>query len=198
MIDQFEKLPDVTLHSPLFQSSGFDESVSLGPFDMQTLPPFLRSLMVADGTVTKLLEAYFWEPVDVQVVSQQMENRKSEVVALNHLANESLLMREVRLVGRGTRRVYAKAISLINPKVVPDKFLQPLKDEAIGVGALIGDFGLESYREVLAVGEEKQPFSSLLGGANQTTDLIFRAYRIFIDIRPAILIYEYFPLSLYR
>ena len=33
------------------------------------LPPFLRALLVTDGTVTKILEAYFWEPVVVDTLS---------------------------------------------------------------------------------------------------------------------------------
>ena len=35
--------------------------------DIEAMPPFLRTLLVTDGTVTKSLEAFFWEPVVVVV-----------------------------------------------------------------------------------------------------------------------------------
>ena len=49
---------------------GFEDDAGLGKA-MADLPPFLRSLLITDGTVTKTLEAYFWEPVQVQVLKQQ-------------------------------------------------------------------------------------------------------------------------------
>jgi hypothetical protein len=44
-----------------------DESLAL-----EALPPFLRTLLVTDGTVTKHLEAYFWEEVAVENLGQGM------------------------------------------------------------------------------------------------------------------------------
>jgi hypothetical protein len=61
-----------------FRSSGYlnDARIPMqggGELDLATLPPFLRTLLVADGTVTKILEAFFWEPVRIESISNQEE-----------------------------------------------------------------------------------------------------------------------------
>ena len=59
----------------LFTSTGFCEkdlalSNASSALKMSQLPPFLRVLLTTDGTVTKSLESYFWEPVAVVNISQ--------------------------------------------------------------------------------------------------------------------------------
>ena len=40
--------------------------------DLSLLPPFLRTLLVTDGTVTKSLEAFYWEPIKVVSITQEL------------------------------------------------------------------------------------------------------------------------------
>ena len=68
-------------------------------FDLRNLPPILRVLLSTDGTVTKTLEAYFWEAI-------QVLNVKQELIQLDHArdflpsqAGEWLLQRSVELLG---------------------------------------------------------------------------------------------------
>ena len=63
---------------PPFRCEGFTRDAVIpassgDPIPLEEVPPFLRALLVTDGTVTKILEAYFWEPVVVDTVSQCFE-----------------------------------------------------------------------------------------------------------------------------
>ena len=70
-----------------FKSGGYlSESTILTDsgkeLDLSQLPAFLRTLMVTDGTVTKSLEAWFWEPVKVEVLMNALEQSDSTVDGL--------------------------------------------------------------------------------------------------------------------
>ena len=59
-----------------FRSRGFIEggivhNCEKAAMDMEALPPFLRTLLVTDGTVTKSLEAFFWENIKVEMRMQE-------------------------------------------------------------------------------------------------------------------------------
>ena len=152
------------------------------------LPPFLRALLVTDGTVTKILEAFFWEPVSVETLEQRFQVAEASVPWIALEAGDRCLMRDARLRGQHSGRAYAEAFSLIRTELIPEDFRRRLIARQIGIGALIRDSGLESYREVLDVGLEPTPPSA---------GSVFRTYRIVIDRNPVILITEYFPLHLY-
>lgn len=152
------------------------------------LPPFLRALLVTDGTVTKILEAYFWEPVAVDTLEQRFAVAEAPVPWIALEAGDRCLMRDARLRGMHSGRAFAEAFSLIRTELIPEDFRRRLIDREIGIGALIRDSGLESYREVLDVGLETD---------QSDRGSVFRTYRICIGRHPVILITEYFPLDLY-
>lgn len=155
---------------------------------LSELPPFLRALLVTDGTVTKILEAYFWEPVVVDTLAQRIESALEPVAWIELAAGDNCLLRDARLRGTHSSRSFAEAFSLIRIELIPPGFRQRLIDREIGIGVLIRDSGLESYREILDVGLDR-----MADGAAA----VFRTYRIFIERQPVMLITEYFPLALY-
>lgn len=156
---------------------------------LSELPPFLRALLVTDGTVTKILEAYFWEPVAVDTVEQRFEAALQPVSWIAVEVGDCCLIRDARLRGVDSGRSFAEAFSLIRTELIPPAFRQRLVDREIGIGVLIRDSGMESYREVMDVGLDRTADGGMA---------VFRTYRIIIDGHPVILITEYFPLSLYR
>jgi chorismate-pyruvate lyase len=159
------------------------------PVPLVELPPFLRALLVTDGTVTKALEAYFWEPVAVDTLEQCFERAPAAVPTIGVRAGDQCLVRTARLRGVHSGRDFARARSVIRTELIPEDFRRRLVDREIGIGALIRDSGLESYREVLDVGVERN------GAAGEA---VFRTYRIIIGGHPVILITEHFPLALFR
>jgi chorismate-pyruvate lyase len=166
--------------------------------DFGALPPFLRTLLVTDGTVTKSLEAYFWESVQVENLGQSLERLTHDVEWLEVVAGDEVLRRRVRLVGETSGRIYTYAESLLRLGQLPPGLQEPIRQGRIGIGELLRECGLETYRELLdfgveAVGEQAATFNH-----REATGLVFRVYRISLGHHPAILITEKFPLSLYR
>ena len=154
---------------------------------MERLPPFLRTLLVADGTVTKSLEAYFWEQVEVENLGQAPVGLKEDIPALDLHAGDAVLERRVRLHGVESGRVYAHAHSLIKLAALPEHLRDDLQQGRIGIGELLRERGLETYREILDMGH-----------ADAAAESLYRTYRIVIQHHPAILITETFPCSVYR
>lgn len=159
------------------------------PVPIGSLPPFLRALLVTDGTVTKILEAFFWEPVAVDTLEQRFAEAEAPVPWIGIQPGDKCLVRDARLRGVHSARAYAEAFSLIRTELIPKSLRQRLIDREIGIGALIRDSGLESYREVLDAGLDRAQGA---GGS------VFRTYRIVIDGEPVILITEHFPLDLFE
>ncbi len=151
---------------------------------LERLPPFLRTLLVADGTVTKSLEAYFWEPVDVVQLSQAPRVLAEPVPALELAVGAEVFERRVQLIGAESRRPYAEAHSLIRLTALPGALREDLLAGRIGIGELLRECGLETYREILDVGK--------------SGDSVYRSYRILMQRRPIMLITETFPCAVYR
>ena len=89
------------------------------------LPPFLRALLVTDGTVTKALEAYFWEPVTVDTLEQRFETAQAAVSWIGVDAGDRCLVRDARLRGVHSGRAFAEALSLIRTELIPADFPPP-------------------------------------------------------------------------
>jgi chorismate-pyruvate lyase len=197
----YKKAPDEKDQN-LFQCQGYLRDALIRGADgselsVEDLPPFLRALLVTDGTVTKILEAYFWEPVEVVTLQQELIRAERPIDWIRVDPGDPVLFRRARLSGTVSASLYASASSVIRPELIPESFRQRLINREIGIGVLIRDSGLESYREVLDVGIEPRG-----GGGGMTvteqSDLVFRTYRIIIDGEPVILITESFPLDLYK
>ena len=156
-------------------------------FHMERLPAFLRTLLVADGTVTKSLEAFFWEQIEVENRGQHIVAAPMDVPELDLPAGTQVLERDVCLRGMESKRAYAEAHSLIKLEALPEHLREDLQLGRIGIGELLRERGLESYREILDVGQ-----------SSSMPDAIYRTYRIVIQHQAAILITETFPCFVYR
>ena len=161
------------------------------------LPPFLRTLLVADGTVTKALEAYFWEPVDVRQLLQQLECQAGPVEGLIYTAGSPLLHREVSLEGRNSGRCYALARSFLAMESLPARFGEAIVTGKMGIGELLREQGVETYRDITHLDYHRR--DDLNDNRLQTLDddIISRSYRISVSGVPAILVTEYFPIGCY-
>jgi chorismate-pyruvate lyase len=122
--------------------------------DVESLPPFLRTLLVTDGTVTKSLEAFFWEPVEVENLEQKTVTLQEPVNWLKAQAGQQAVLRKVRLRGTNSGRIYAYAESIIRLEQLPEKLRDDLLAGKIGIGELLRESALETYREILDIGTE--------------------------------------------
>lgn len=172
-----------SLHKALIKA--FDLGVKLD-FDASRLPPFLRVLLTTDGTVTKSLEAFFWEPVAVETLRQRRYVLEAPVESIACTKGQEVILRQVQLRGVASQIVYVEADSLIRFELLPVSFQQALLQQNIGIGELVREQGLETYREILAV------------NLDEAGDQVTRTYRIVMSHRPFIQITERFALSAFR
>jgi chorismate-pyruvate lyase len=168
------------------------------PFDMlafesgselhlSELPAFLRVLLITDGTVTRILESYFWEPVQVKKISQHRQMLDCAMPGLEMQKGQEVIARSVALVGENSGMEYARASSFIRPQALPGKIRRELESGKVGIGELLKECGLETYRELISLGIEN----------SSEENCVTRTYRIVMDQQPFIQITETFPLSAY-
>ncbi|MFQ5454989.1 MAG: chorismate--pyruvate lyase family protein [Nitrospirota bacterium] len=159
---------------------------------LKELDPFLRVLLITDTTVTKLLEAYFWEDVAVEVLKQKETAVNEEIEDLAVKVGSVVINRQVLLHGKDSKRVYAFAESIINPYLLGDDIRKDLMAGKIGIGEILNDTHIETYREILHLHIEPVGKLSRYLNIGQNETLICREYRIFTKRKPAILIKEKF------
>lgn len=166
--------------------------------EMANLPPFLRTLLVTDGTVTKSIEAYFWETVNVENLGQGVVPVDHDEKWLEISKGDKVLRRRVRLVGEDSKAIYAHAESSLRLDRLPEELNRELQAGRIGIGELLRERSLETYRELLAFGVDVMGELAKVFGGKDSDLLVSRVYRIALNHHPTILITEKFPLLLYQ
>jgi chorismate-pyruvate lyase len=163
------------------------DTVELGALD-----PFLRNLLVTDGTVSRSLEAHTLRPVTVEPVEQS--ETLPPVAVARHLRldeDEACLRRRVVMRIAGPEpSVWAE--SFVVPGRVPIEFLRALRENSRGIGGSLEQLKLESWRELLWFGLGSPP---PWPGPSQTARTLRRAYLILIERSPALLIAEDFAVA---
>jgi chorismate-pyruvate lyase len=172
-------------------SPGFSRDATVARAELSCLPPLLRSILVADGTITMLLEAYLWEPVHVRVLSQTIDQQD-----LFGLGSDEVLHREAVLVsGRGNALCLARSVVALNALELDLR--EALLHMTTGVGALLRERGLETFREHLAVAARSADADGAILNTASDAVIIERTYRIHMKGRPFAQIRESFPISTY-
>ncbi len=167
--------------------------IPLNDIAFQEMDPFLRVLLVTDGTVTKFLEAYLWEPISVERSLQQETFLKQDEPLLGLKKGESVILRRILLRGARTGKAYTFAESLIRIQLLEPSIQKDLLEGRLGVGELLRDRRLETYREILEFGREKAGEELALHFKIKSSDPVYyRRYRITIKGSPVILITERF------
>lgn len=172
-----------------------DRPTTLRPVNLRTLSPFQRALMAIDGTVTRFIESYTMEPVEIDVLSQDARELDEDHDWLGLAAGEDVRAREVMLRGAYSNRLYAHAVSLLVLSRLPHGVLAALADSPTGLGGALAASGAETRREVLFYGRERidpdVPHLARLGA-----ECLSRTYRVIGEGQPFLLITERFPLEL--
>lgn len=174
----------------LFKHTGFAPEIT--EINWLQVPGIIRVLLTTDGTVTKSLEAYFWEPIVVERTVQEVLSAdlpastrfEGNLPICERLNAKQLWRRDVDLVGVKTRDVYASATSLIDPASLPKSIADGLAAGQLGIGGVIRELGLETYRQVVGVGQS-------------SPETLWRSYRLFYQGGVLMQICETFFLSRY-
>lgn len=171
-----------------------ERPAELREVNLRALTPFQRVLLVVDGTVTKFIEAFTMETVQVVQVAQSTRPLPSDHPWLAAPAGTEVIAREVLLQGRHSGRTYAYAASLIVPGRVPPDFMARLAADSRGIGGALNGGRIESMREILWYGRERPQSLPAALGHLTGQDLLSRTYRVIVAGQPLMLINEKFPL----
>lgn len=185
-------------HREMLRSKGYAPEWTIGAAGSKVriaaLPPILRTLLVTDGTVTQCLEAYFWEPICVELIHQRSQPSGADIPWLGVRAGELVTRRRVDLRGETTGTIYARCLSVLRLTCIPESMREQLVAGELGIGELIRTRGLETYRELVEVGltRERVELHDELATA---ADDVYRVYGIALGARPAIVVTESFSLE---
>lgn len=189
--DQFDPLGGVL-------RPAFPRPAELSPLNLRVLSPFQRALLVIDGTVTKFIEAYTMEPVDVVRLRQGPSSESADHLPLELVAGCEVTSREVIIRGRFSDTLYVYAVSYIVLSRVPPEIRKRLEIQGESLGRILEDQSLETRREILWFGRERLEWVPELTGGGEEPEFVSRAYRIIAGERPIALISERFPIALQR
>ena len=187
-----EKINDFNPMEDLLMAQ-FAMPANLRELNLRTLTPFQRALMVTDGTVTKFIEAYTMEQIEVIRLGQEIRPLVVDNEWLEAEKGTKVLMRQVLLRGKWSYTCYAYAPSLIILDRLPQFIKEGLELEGGGIGRILYGNRWETYRELLWWGKE-----TLKNVPDAIRDMdgfeaLSRTYRIIAGGKPIMLINEKFP-----
>lgn len=165
----------------------------IGEINLRTLTPFQRALLVIDGTVTKFIEAYTMEPVEIVRLGQEQRHLSADHAWLEASKGTPVIARQVVLRGQYSHTFHAYAVSLIVPKRLKDPVRQALELNGEGLGRILLNSQMETRREVLWYGKEKANGLPDVIRHQTQAEFISRTYRIIVEGLPIMLINEKFP-----
>lgn len=168
----------------------------LGSVDLRSLTAFQRALLVLDGTVTKFIEAYTLEPLEIVRLGQAKQVLPEDHYWLAAPQGTEVGLRQVLIQSKHGRTAYAYAVSLLVFERLPDRVRDGIEIQGEGIGRLLNDSELETRREVLWYGKEHLPELPKMVRESAGSDFISRTYRIISKGQPIALINEKFPLAL--
>ncbi len=122
---------------------------SLNPSEALTV--FERILLITDGTVTDLLEAFAGEAISVVKLSQSIGHRNGDAHALDVLEHEHVLQRTVLLRGADSGTSFLYGDSVIVPERLPPALFEGLMATGQTIGRLLATYRLETFREIVDV-----------------------------------------------
>ena len=175
-----------------------DKPATLREINLARLTPFQRGLLVTDGTVTRFIEAYTFMSVEVVLLQQTRQTLPNKHAWLQLPAGEEVISRQVVLQTHSTDKspaiTHTYADSLIVPKRLSKCILDGLESNKQGLGGLLRHSGLETRRELLWCGIETLTDLPSIVAHLEGKTFVSRAYRVFADQEPLMLINEKFPL----
>ncbi|MYK17109.1 DUF98 domain-containing protein [Candidatus Poribacteria bacterium] len=171
---------------------------NLKEINLARLSAFQRGLLVMDGTVTRFIEAYTLTPVEVVLLQQAKQILTTEHSWLQLPAGVEIISRQVVLQtysqDKSSPIIHTYATSLIAPHRLPQSLLDGLTTDKQGLGGLLRGSGLETRRELLWCGIETLTDLPSAVAHLEGETFISRAYRMFANQEPIMLINEKFPL----
>lgn len=167
----------------------------LGELVLEELSPLQRILLSADGTLTKLLEVYLDESMQIVKLLEDVFPAIKPVEALELDAGEDIIERKILLQGKLSRRKWMYADSIIVLDRISRTFQEQLLNSHVPIGKLWLEHKVETFKEIITASRENAGDLAEYFEIERDAVLLSRSYRVFCGHRPVMLITEKFPES---
>lgn len=165
------------------------------------LSVFQRVLLLTDGTVTDVLEAYLGEGIRIVKLAQSLSLNSSaeagspEGLEMNLIENDQVLHRTVLLQGSISGINFIHGDSVIIPDRLPASVLEGLLTTTEPIGRLLVENRVETFREIVGFRFGAATDYAHYFDIETTSPVVSRTYQIYMTHRPVMRITESFPLT---
>jgi chorismate-pyruvate lyase len=165
----------------------------LRTFDLESIDVLQRVLLITDGTLTEILEAWRLERIVlVKLAHQTLRGPESDKL-LEVDEGDQVLERRILLRGEESRINYVYAESLIAVDRLAPGFRSDLLHSNIPLGQLWLSHRLETLKEMVAIRRQPAGQLSEYFKIGAEASIFVRTYRVFSGSIPVMLITEHFP-----
>lgn len=159
------------------------------------LSPFQRIILTTDGTLTDILEAYLFEAIQINKLSEGLVSITQDIPTLELKKGSEVIDRKILLQGKISRKNFIYAESIIVPERLDEKFKTSLLKSQIPIGRLWQEHKMETFKEIVDSGKEPANELSSYFNIQMEDNILFRSYRLFNNRMPIMIITEKFPES---
>ncbi|MBF0238363.1 MAG: DUF98 domain-containing protein [SAR324 cluster bacterium] len=170
-------------------------SLENSQIDLDRLSPFQRILLIADGTLTNILEAFLNEPIGVVKLSEEILLATTSISPLEINKDTEIMQRKILLQGKTSCSHWLYAESTIVLERVEEKFRAQLIHSHVPIGKLWKEHKTETFKEIISYDLHDAGDFSAYFKVKKTDKLLSRTYRVFSNHQPVMMITEKFPES---
>lgn len=183
-----------TLLTPILRSD-LQQSLNSKNIDPSTLSTFQRILLTTNGTITDMLEAYFFEPIQLIKLSEELVKSDREFLPMQLKPGTEVIDRKILLRGRISRKNYIYAESIIVLNTLDEHFKNELLKNQKPIGKIWLEKRVEMFKEIIDSG--KYPANELAHYFNiePSENLLGRTYCTISNQKYTTMITEKFPES---
>jgi chorismate-pyruvate lyase len=162
-------------------TSGTDlyDSLRNCQIDPSSLSPFQKILLIADGTLTNILEAFLNEPIGIVKLSEEIVSIPGDIQALEIKAGTFVLERKILLQGKTSQRNWLYAASVIVLERIEEKFREKLIKSHTPIGKLWIEHKTETFKEIFTYSREQAGNLANYFEIQKEDKLLSRTYRVF-------------------
>lgn len=178
------------VHEMIFSLHNSSHRSSL---DLSALNSLQRILLTTDGTLTKILEAYLSEEIQIVKLSERSVLAAEDVPLLELERGREVIERKILLQGKVSGKNFLYAESLLVPERLDELFRDELLKSEMPLGRLMLAHRMETFKEIITATKETPDSLSTFFQISSKDNLLSRTYRLFYRHKPIMIITEKFP-----
>lgn len=154
-----------------------------------------RIVLNNGGSLTKLLEDLFEEELQLEKLQEVVRPSEETDSLMQIEKGQQVISRKILLAGAESQINHLYAESQIIPDNLDEEFADLLLNSNIPIGKLWEMLKVETYKTLLAWGDEKADFNAVHFNIPAGDMLLYRTYLVYSKRKPVMKITEKFPAS---